>query len=119
MADWRECEILIAGDVERAAERDLLASGADLACDVFKVSHHGSALATSEAFLERARPRLAVISCGRNNPYGHPAPEVVERLTSAGITVARTDRDGAVTVRSDGRSLEWRTEGKSGGEGHE
>jgi len=119
MADWRECEILIAGDVERAAERDLLASGADLACDVFKVSHHGSALATSEAFLERARPRLAVISCGRNNPYGHPAPEIVERLTSAGITVARTDRDGAVTARSDGRSLEWRTEGKSGGEGHE
>jgi competence protein ComEC len=113
MADWGTFEILIAGDIEKAGERDLLVSGADLVCDIFKVSHHGSALATSQAFLDRAQPRLAVISCGRDNPYGHPAPEVLDRLTSAGVAIARTDRDGAVTVRFDGRSFEWRTEGKN------
>ncbi|KPK68770.1 MAG: hypothetical protein AMJ84_10610 [Acidithiobacillales bacterium SM23_46] len=112
MLDWRECEILIAGDIEKAAERDLLASGADLACDVLKVAHHGSASATSRSFLDRAQPRLAVISCGRDNRYGHPRPEVLERLTSAGVAIARTDHDGAVTVRSNGRAFAWRTEGK-------
>jgi competence protein ComEC len=112
MVDWKACRILIVGDIERAAESDLLASRADLACDVFKVSHHGSALATSQAFLDGARPRLAVISCGRDNRFGHPAPEVLDRLTSAGVTIARTDRNGAVTIRSDGRTLEWRCEGK-------
>jgi len=113
MLDWRSCQILILGDVERAGERDLVASGADLGCEILKVAHHGSARATSQAFLDRARPRLAVISCGRDNPYGHPSPEVLDRLTSAAVTIARTDRDGAVTVRCDGRSFEWRTEGKS------
>jgi len=112
MVEWKACRILIAGDIERAAERDLLATGADLACGVFKVSHHGSALAASQAFLDRARPRLAVISCGRDNPFGHPAAAVLDRLTSAGAAIARTDRDGAVTIRSDGRTLEWRCEGK-------
>jgi competence protein ComEC len=113
MVDWRGCEILIAGDIERAGENDLLASGAELACQVAKVAHHGSALATSRAFLDRAQPTLAIISCGRNNPYGHPSPEVTDRLTSAGVAIIRTDRDGAVTVRFDGRLLEWRTEGKN------
>jgi competence protein ComEC len=112
MVDWGACEILIPGDIERPGERDLLASGADLSCDVLKVAHHGGATATSVEFLERARPTLAVISCGRENRYGHPSPDVLERLTSAGITVARTDRDGAVTIRSNGRTLEWRWEGK-------
>jgi len=112
MIDWRDCEILMVGDIERAAERDLTASGADLECDVLKVAHHGSASATSAAFLARAKPQLAVISCGRNNPYGHPRPEVLERLTSAGAAIARTDRDGAVTVWCDGRRLFWRKEGK-------
>jgi len=112
LVDWRECEILLAGDIEHRGEDDLLASGADLACDVLKVAHHGSDRATSPAFLDRARPRLAIISCGRDNPFGHPSPDVLDRLTSAGVTIARADRDGAVTVRSNGRSLEWRTEGK-------
>ena len=113
MADWKASEILIAGDIEQSGEHALVASGADLVCDILKVAHHGSARASSQAFLERARPRLAVISCGHDNPYGHPLPEVLERLTSAGITIARTDRDGAVTVRCDGYVFEWRAQGKN------
>ncbi|MCX8037968.1 MAG: MBL fold metallo-hydrolase, partial [Candidatus Sumerlaeia bacterium] len=104
--------ILIAGDIEAQAERDLLDSGADLACDILKVAHHGAATATSQAWIDRAQPRIAVISCGAGNPFGHPAPEVLERLTSAGVTVLRTDRDGAISVRIHGRSVEWRVEGK-------
>ncbi len=106
------CWILIAGDIEAEAERDLLASGADLACDVLKVAHHGAASATSDAWIARTRPRLAVISCGAGNPFGHPSPEVLERLTSAGATVLRTDRDGAISIHTSGRTLHWRAEGK-------
>lgn len=112
MVDWGECEILLAGDAERPAEQDMLASGADLRCDVLKVSHHGSANATSQALLDRARPGLAIISCGRDNQYGHPAPAVVERLVSTGATIARTDEDGAVIVRYDKRRLSAETTGR-------
>jgi len=110
--EWGTCEILIAGDIQTAGERELVASGADLTCDVLKVAHHGSASATSAEFLGRARPALAVISCGRDNRFGHPAPGVVARLTAAGVAVARTDRDGAVTVQSDGKGVDWHSEGK-------
>lgn len=114
MLDWKECEILIPGDIEMRAEIDLLRSNADLACEVLKVAHHGSARATSAAFLQRARPKLAIISCGRGNPYGHPSAAVLDRLQQAGAILARTDRDGAVTVLCDGRKLIWWTEGKIG-----
>src|SRR5207247_6303800 len=70
--------------------------------DLLKVGHHGSRTATSDEWLDELAPHEAVISVGRNNHYGHPAPEVLERLARHGITVLRTDRSGTITFSTDG-----------------
>lgn len=71
--------------------------------DVLKVGHHGSRSATSDAWLSELAPREAVISVGRHNNYGHPAPEVLARLARHGITILRTDRDGTITFSTAGQ----------------
>jgi competence protein ComEC len=90
--------ILLMGDAGAAAEARLLAEDDDLHADVLKVGHHGSATATSPAFAKAVAPWSAVISVGRDNTFGHPAPETIATLRAAGIDPARTDRDGAVTI---------------------
>ena len=95
---------LLTGDIEALAESDLVAGGRSLAADVLKVPHHGSRTSTATAFLSRVSPRLALIGVGRRNRFGHPAPEVVERLGAAGVRTFRTDRDGEIAlVFSGGR----------------
>ena len=96
---------LLMGDAERALERELLASGVDLDVDVLKVGHHGSKTSTADEFLQASSPQAAVISAGRKNRYGHPAPEVLDRLAAIGARVLRTDRDGTVTFVSGGERL--------------
>ncbi|MEE8524531.1 MAG: DNA internalization-related competence protein ComEC/Rec2 [Thermoanaerobaculia bacterium] len=94
--------VLLSGDAEAAAERALSrrAGGAsELRAAVLKVAHHGSRTSTTPAFLAAVTPRLALISAGRRNPYGHPAPEVQERLHGAGVRVLRTDRSGMIRLR--------------------
>jgi competence protein ComEC len=73
------------------------------AVELLKVGHHGSRGATSDAWLAELAPHEAVISVGRRNHYGHPAPEVVARLARHGITILRTDRDGTITFSTDGQ----------------
>jgi competence protein ComEC len=93
--------IVFTGDVEAEGEDGLLdgmIAGGLGAVDVVKVAHHGSPTSSTPRFVAHTRPRLAVISCGLGNPFGFPAPAVVARWQAAGATVARTDRDGAVTV---------------------
>ena len=87
---------LLTGDIEKEAE--LYLSDVDLRADVLKVAHHGSRSSTSEGFLDNARPRLAVVSCGRRNVFGHPHEEVLDALGQRGIRTWRTDRDGTVDV---------------------
>lgn len=97
---------LFLGDAPAAVEEELAARhGTALGVDLLKVAHHGSTTSTAEALLEAARPRLAVISVGRRNRYGHPAPEVLERLARREIEVRRTDQEGNITFRTgpDGR----------------
>lgn len=79
--------------------------GADLGAEILKVGHHGSASSTSRALLDAARPQLALISVGRRNRYGHPAPSVLARLKRWSVRILRTDRDGSIIVRGfeDGR----------------
>ena len=96
--------ILLAGDIGTDVERHLLKDGLAPA-DVLKVAHHGSATATSEGLLEALHPRIAVISVGASNPFGHPSSKVLDRLAKRHIAVLRTDRDGAVRVATDGREL--------------
>ena len=90
--------VLFTGDAGEDAESDILASGADLRSDVLKVGHHGSGSSSSLAWLDAVRPRLAVISVGATNPFGHPSPDVLARLSSRKVRVLRTDQCGAVTL---------------------
>jgi competence protein ComEC len=96
---------LFAGDAEAEAEHVLRASGQDLHAEVLKVGHHGSPFSTDAAWLHAVHPSLAVISCGRDNIFGHPAKATLARLQAAGVRMWRTDEDGAVTVRSDGERV--------------
>jgi competence protein ComEC len=87
---------LLTGDIEKEAE--LWLSDRDLHADVLKVAHHGSRSSSSPAFLENVAPRLAVISCGRHNLFGHPHPTVLEALDERGIRTWRTDLHGSIDV---------------------
>ena len=84
----------------------MLARGvADLHADVLKVGHHGSSTSTSSAFLQAVRPKVALISVGAGNTYGHPSKSVVHALVGSGAQVLRTDHLGTIVVRTDGRSI--------------
>jgi competence protein ComEC len=103
-----ELGMMLPGDAEKQAESSIVAENndAELSADVLKVGHHGSKNSTMPRFLEAVHPRVAVISAGEDNPYGHPHPELLERLEAARVRILRTDRDGAVHVLTDGKQLE-------------
>ena len=96
--------LLFTGDLGEEGEASLLAREAGLTSDILKVGHHGSKFSTSEEFLKAVSPRLAVISCGRKNRYGHPHNDTLARLEEAGCSWLSTSESGAVTVAvQDGR----------------
>jgi competence protein ComEC len=97
---------LLSGDIERQVEAELVAEGLLRKTDVLKVPHHGSKTSSTAAFLNLLRPAFAVMSAGFENSYGHPHPDVLQRYEERQTCVLRTDLDGLVTVRSDGRRLE-------------
>ncbi len=98
--------VLLTGDLEEESQRAVLASGADLRADVLKVPHHGSSR-QDEAFLRASGARIALVSVGLGNDYGHPAPRTMDVLARLGMTVARTDQAGSVAVvrTADGLAL--------------
>lgn len=100
---------LLAGDIEREVEKMLVTEGARLDADFLKVPHHGSRTSATREFIEAVTPQAAAISLSGTNPFGHPHPEVLERLSASGARVLRTDRDGAVTFVSDGKT--WSVRG--------
>jgi len=102
---YQEVAFLLPGDIERRVEEQLVARGDNLHADFLKVAHHGSRTSSTETFLAAVAPRIEVISAGEGNPYGHPNAEVLAHLAGHGARVLRTDRDGAVTVSSDGHTL--------------
>jgi competence protein ComEC len=91
---------LFMGDAGEASEARLLASGNDLRADVVKVGHHGSRYASAPAFVAAVHPRIAVISVGRHNTFGHPAPATIKSWADAGAGIPRTDRCGAISLAS-------------------
>ena len=105
---YGERAMMLPGDAEKQVENTMLEenSEAALRADVLKVGHHGSKNSTTPEFLASVHPVIAVISAGEDNPYGHPNPELLERLETAGVRILRTDRDGAVHVLTDGKDLE-------------
>lgn len=95
--------VLLTGDVEEPAQLAVLARGPVGHADVLKVAHHGSARQTAE-FIDATGAAAAIVSVGRDNPYGHPAPSTIDALTQRGMRTYRTDRDGDVGVaRTHGR----------------
>ncbi len=101
--------LLLAGDIERPSEGKILAEEQPVGVNFLKVAHHGSKTSTTDPFLSAAHPAFAAISVGRDNSFGHPSPEVTERLEAAGVRVYRTDRDGAITASTDGSALSVNT----------
>lgn len=93
---------LLPGDLEKEGERELLENNRDLHSQLLKVAHHGSRSGTSHALLVRTRPRWAIVSVGRSNPFGHPSPEVLARIRQNGTRSLMTLDDGAVTFETDG-----------------
>ena len=107
VASYGETDVFLSAD----AESDVTAHLPLQPVEIMKLAHHGSEDAGLAAELETLRPRIAVISCGRNNDYGHPRPETLAALAAVpGLAVYRTDEDGRVVVESDGRRLTVRTE---------
>jgi competence protein ComEC len=100
---------LLSGDVERPIERRMLEDHELVPTDVLKVAHHGSKTSSTEEFLDAVQPAFAVISVGLDNSYGHPHPDVIERLRAHHAAIFRTDLDGLISIRSDGRRLSLET----------
>ncbi len=98
--------ILLTGDIEARSETRLAEIGAGLRADVLKTPHHGSKTSTTTPFLDAVRPLHAIISAGRPSPFGHPHPEVLDRLESRRIRIWETGRCGAVTASTDGEDLQ-------------
>jgi competence protein ComEC len=98
--------VILSGDMERQIESELMAAGLVRHADVLKVGHHGSKTSTTEPFLDSIHPAFALISVGFENLYGHPHPDVLERLNQAKIEILRTDQAGAITIRTDGWHME-------------
>ena len=106
-----EVGFLLTSDISSQAERWLLLARAPLQSTVLKVGHHGSATSTTLEFLDRVRPMAAVISAGADNPFGHPAPEVVGRLEAyVGENVFCTAWHGTVELVTDGEKLSLKRE---------
>lgn len=101
---------LFTGDANNDAEHDLRNAGTDLRATVLKVGHHGSDDATSYVFLREVMPKYAIISCGKDNSYGHPTDAVLSRLRDAGATIFRTDLQGDIVCSSDGNTITFKTE---------
>ncbi|WP_342767232.1 DNA internalization-related competence protein ComEC/Rec2 [Bacillus taeanensis] len=98
-ADLSGVKWLFTGDLESEGEERLIAQYPNLFVDVLKVGHHGSDTSTSEEFLEHLSPKIAIISVGRSNRFGHPHQRVIKRLMDKKITILRTDERGAITYR--------------------
>jgi competence protein ComEC len=102
LVEYRDFQALFAGDAGFPAEAEM--RGRTCRVDFLKVGHHGSRGSTSDEWLDSLRPKAAVISVGQNN-YGHPSAQALERLRRHGVAAWRIDRDGAVTVTTDGSRM--------------
>lgn len=106
LIEYGGTRMLLTGDAEASVEEMVGPRAGDI--DILKVGHHGSLTSTSWSFLEHTKPEIALISSGRDNPYGHPHPVIVERLFEHGTAVYRTDLHGDLLVVSDGSDPEVR-----------
>ncbi|MCY6355800.1 ComEC/Rec2 family competence protein [Clostridium sp. ZS2-4] len=102
---YRNTSFLFTGDAEVLSEEEILKKGFNIKADVLKVGHHGSNSSTSTNFLNDVNPKVAVISCGKGNDYGHPHKETLTKFKNNNTILYRTDLDGTVILESDGNKI--------------
>ncbi len=100
---------LFTGDAEVQAQQEMTYGGYELHSDVIKIPHHGGSSSYQKWFYQEVKPAFAVISCGKDNGYGHPSKEVLEALKELGVSVYRTDEQGSIVATSDGKDISWNT----------
>lgn len=98
---------LFCGDAEIESEYDMVENGIDLSADVIKLGHHGSNTSSSQMILKTVKPSYAIISVGKDNSYGHPAAEILNRLKEYGIRYFRTDEEGNIISVTDGKNISF------------
>lgn len=101
---FADIAFLLMGDAELQAENEIINREYPVKADILKIGHHGSRTSSSARFLEEVDPDIAIYSAGNENPYGHPHPEVIERLDSLKITAYGTDIHGTIVIGSDGHT---------------
>ena len=102
----RGTTLLLTGDIERETDGDMARWGHRLRADILKAAHHGSRTSSTRAFLDAVNPKVAAISCGVNNRFRHPSPEVIARFREMGIQIWRTDQAGAIAMKLDGERID-------------
>ena len=107
---YGDSSFIICGDAQTESETDLAGSSEDISADVYVANHHGSSTSSTDTFLDRVSPEYVVISCGKDNGFGHPSMETLLRLQSRNVTMFRTDLQGGITAYSDGTQVWFDTE---------
>jgi competence protein ComEC len=107
--DYGSFSMLLPGDAESQTEDRMINKDVNLSAKVLKVAHHGSKYATTENYIKRIKPEVAIISTGEWNRYGHPAQSVLDRLKAADVKVYRTDLQGEITITTKGKGYEIKT----------
>ncbi|WP_252247829.1 ComEC/Rec2 family competence protein [Clostridium sp. ZS6] len=100
---------IFTGDAESLSEGEILSKQLDIQADVLKLGHHGSYSSTSNEFLNKVNPKYAIVSCGKNNDYGHPHKQTTDKLNKKGIEIFRTDTNGTIIATCDGNNISFIT----------
>ncbi|MGX4600231.1 cell wall-binding repeat-containing protein [Faecalimicrobium sp. JNUCC 81] len=111
LLDYNDTEVLLTGDAEAITEQDMVNQNLVGYIDVLKVGHHGSNSSSTQTFLNKVKPENSVISVGKDNNYGHPTSEVLNRLVGVGSKVWRTDKNGNIVLSSDGYTYNIKANG--------
>lgn len=103
--EYVNTSFIFSGDAETLSEKEILNKGFDISADVYKVGHHGSSTSSSEKFVNAINPKIAVISVGKDNSYGHPHKEILTLLRNKNLVVYRTDEMGNIVLNTDGNKI--------------
>jgi competence protein ComEC len=106
---WHDVSIVLTGDIGKAVEHQLIPWLTPAPVRILKVPHHGSLTSSTPEFIHALKPTIAVFSAGRNNRFGHPAPEILERYRAEGVRILRTDESGEIDIATDGHSFDLRS----------
>ena len=106
----QKIKILFSGDAQSMAQNSIIAKNYDVASDILKIPHHGSVNGLTAEFFSKIQPKIAIISVGANNRYGHPHQSILDKLKSQAVQIYRTDQNGEIDLTTDGLTYDIKTE---------